>query len=99
VATDLCQAPLAQLQRSRAELLELARQLRGHSPQQPSAFPRSAILRTVTSRRARAVWGVAAVALVVLRPRLLLTVGRLLPLAVPVVSGVLKRYLLRRFLS
>jgi hypothetical protein len=42
---------------------------------------------------------VAAVALVVLRPRLLLTVGRLLPLAVPVVSGVLKRYLLRRFLS
>ena len=85
------------LRQSRAEIFTLAREIKGGGNPSSSPFPRSLIMRALLSHGGRALLGGAALGLGLLRPRLLMTVWRLAPLA-PLLRGALNRYLVRRIL-
>jgi hypothetical protein len=85
------------LQRSRAEMLALARELKGEGTPSTLAFPRSLLMRALLSNGGRVMLGGAALGLGLLRPRLLVALWRLAPLT-PLLRGALNRYLVRRIL-
>jgi hypothetical protein len=83
------------LERSRAEIIALAREVRGNASPSDRQFPRSLIMQTLLSPGGRALLGGAALGLGLLRPRMLSAVWRLAPL-MPLLRGALNRYLVRR---
>jgi hypothetical protein len=91
------QSPLERLRRSRAQIVELAMDLKGGPAHSPPAFPRSAIMRAATGRTGRTLLSGAAIAVTLMRPGLLRGAARLLPFAMPLLRGALNRYLVRRF--
>lgn len=86
------------LRQSRLDIMSLAEAIRGNRRRDDDAFPRSFIMRAATGRGGRLIASGAALGLALARPGLLPIVGRLIPWAplVPVLSGVLNRYLVRR---
>jgi hypothetical protein len=83
------------LRHSRAQIVALAKELRGDTQPASSAFPRSAIMRAATGSSGRALLGCAALGLALLRPGLFTTLERLAPIA-PLLRSVVKRYVVRR---
>jgi hypothetical protein len=91
--------PRERLRRSRNEIVALAAKLRRDGARANSAFPRSAIMRAATGPTGRKVLGGAALMLALMRPGLLRTAGRMLPVAMPLLRSALNRYLVRRFIG
>lgn len=82
------------LRRSRAEIFEIAHEIKGdRSPMGPE-FPRSRLLRALSGRSGKFALGSAAVAMAAMRPALVLRLWRLVPLLRP----LLLRWVLPRIL-
>lgn len=86
------------LQHSRAQIFALAHELKGDEPPPASStrdgFPRSHIMRALTSDRGRMLLGAALLGVTLLRPRMTWRLARFTPLLRPLIA----RYLLPRFL-
>ena len=85
------------MQRSRREIFTLARALRGDyasAAQDEGAFPRSRLMRALTGKPGRVLFGGAALAATVLRPSLLWRFSKYAGLLRP----LLFRYVLPRLL-
>jgi hypothetical protein len=91
-------AACERLHQTRAQFVALAHEWRDGPPRSADTFPRSAIMRAATGRNGRMLLSGAALSLAVMRPGLLPLIGRLTRLApwVPLLSGVVNRYLVRR---
>jgi hypothetical protein len=93
---DAIEQTRARLARSRAEIFALAHELKGDAPRQSATdgFPRSHIMRALSGLGGKFVLLGAAVAVALLRPKVLWTILRLTPRLQP----LLIRYLAHRFL-
>lgn len=89
------------LQSSRQEIFHLAHAMKGHEPapelaeESAESFPQSRLMRALLGREGRMLLGSAAVAVTLLRPKLLLRALRLAPALRPLIM----RYLLPRMLG
>jgi hypothetical protein len=85
------------LRSTRAELFELAHELRGDVPErlEPDHFPRSRIMRALSGTQGRVALATAALALVASRGGMALRVAGLAPLVRP----LLMRFVLKRLMG
>jgi hypothetical protein len=94
--TDDIERTRARIRASRAEIFELAHELRGDVPLggPRGGFPRSRLMRAAAGTNGKIIFGALALTLGLTRPKLLWRVVRLAPLLQPVAL----RYLAHRFM-
>jgi len=96
-SADAIEQPRERLHRTRAELFELAHELRDDGPEklEPDHFPRSRIMRALSGTQGRLALATAGLALVASRRGLALRVAGLAPLVRP----LLMRFVLKRLMG